>query len=111
LGLGASLELLARYGAGPTRSAIAERVLEITDVCCERLAEIGAQVISSRQGRHRSGIVAFEIPGTDAKEVKRKCLESGVVLSARGGWLRVSPHAYTNHDDIERLIAALELTR
>lgn len=107
LGLGASLELLASYGAGPQHSAIADRILELTDRACERLTSIGATIVSNRNGSNRSGIVAFEIPGRDPQELRKKCLASKVVLGCRGGRLRISPHAYVNEDDIERLVRAL----
>lgn len=107
LALGASLELLMRFGTSSDYSAIAERILEITDVCCERLREIGAAVVSCRVGHRRSGIVAFEMPEMDPEKVRRRCLEKGVVISNRNGRLRISPHAYTNDEDIDRLVSAI----
>ena len=104
LGLGASLAMLLELE--PKR--IAGRVLEITDDACERLATIGAQIKSFRDAEHRSGIVSFEVPGQDSLAVKKKCLQHGVVLSCRGGLLRISPHAYVNDHDLERLIEALQ---
>jgi selenocysteine lyase/cysteine desulfurase len=103
LGLGASLELLASIGAG----SIAARVLEITDLACERLLSIGARIESDRQREHRSGIVLFEMPGQDPLEVRHRCLGQGVALGCRAGRLRISPHAYVNEDDVERLVAGL----
>lgn len=105
--LGASLDLLAGLGLGPDRSPLAERVLELTDQAAAALAAIGAVVRSCREPLRRSGILAFELPGRDAVEVRRRCLEAGVVLSVRGGCLRISPHAYNNGDDLERLFAVL----
>ena len=103
IGLAESLELLLEFG----QPAIDRRVLEITDLACQRLRQAGAIVGSVREGEHRSGIVSFELPGRDALEVKRRCLAAGVVLSARSGKLRISPHAYVDETDIDRLIAAL----
>ena len=102
--MGASIELLGRFGP----RAISQRVIEITDLACERLASIGAEIKSPRQSEaHKSGIVVFTLPGQDPEALKQRCLERGVALSCRSGMLRISPHAYNNEDDIERLIDAL----
>jgi selenocysteine lyase/cysteine desulfurase len=108
IGFAASLQTLVDFGLTAQSSPIAERVLEVTDYACERLEAIGAQVASCRESDHRSGIVAFSPPAGDPAEVRRRCLENGVVLSHRGGRLRISPHAYCNEDDIDRLIAVLQ---
>jgi selenocysteine lyase/cysteine desulfurase len=107
LGLGASLRMLAEFGLGPQSSRIAERVLEITDLACRRLEAIGGRIVSSRAGNRRSGIVAFEMPGRDPHAERRRLLREHVALNCRGGWLRISPHAYNDEQDVERLVAAL----
>ncbi len=104
IALAASLELLASFGF----EATAARVLEFTDLACERLSAVGAQILSNREGRHRSGIVTFVLPGADHQQVRQHCLERGVVLSCRGGGLRISPHAYNDESDLDRLIEAIE---
>ncbi len=103
LGLGASLQLLADLGA----DAISRRLIELTDLACERLEAVGAIVRSDRHGPNKSGIVAFEFPGRDPQALRERCLSRGVVLSCRGGRLRISPHAYNDASDIDRLIEAL----
>ncbi len=110
IGLGASLDLLIHHGAGPDRSSVADRVLEISNYACRRLEEAGATVVSCREPPHASGIVAFQTPGRDLKLERQRLLASGVVISFRGGNLRISPHAYNDEEDIERLIAALAST-
>ena len=100
----ATLELLSSLGA----EAIGQRILALTDLACRRLREIRATVVSSRESpEHCSGIVLFELPGRDPMAVRRKLLDKKIVASCRSGRLRISPHAYANEADVERLIEAL----
>jgi selenocysteine lyase/cysteine desulfurase len=103
IGLNASLDLLLRFGP----EAIGQRVLEITDLACHRLAGAGAVIDSFRGGDRRSGIVSFRLPGRDPDALRKQCLQRQVVLSCRAGRLRISPHAYNDASDIDRLIEAL----
>ena len=115
IGLNASLELLLQHG----QTAIGERVLEITDLACRRLIGAGATIDSFRGPRpgipgarhgapdRRSGIVSFRLPGRDPDALRKQCLQRQVVLSCRAGRLRISPHAYNDASDIDRLIEAL----
>jgi cysteine desulfurase / selenocysteine lyase len=107
LALGASLDLLAGLGLGPDQSPLAERVMTLTDAAAARLESIGAVIKSCRRPAHRSGILAFELPGRNVVEVRRSCLQAGVVLSVRGGNLRISPHAYNDDSDFDKLIEVL----
>jgi selenocysteine lyase/cysteine desulfurase len=110
--LGASLDLLERFGLSAHRSAVAERVLANVDYACQRLASLGARIASDRREpqRHGSGILSFDFPDRDANTVAGVCAAGGVALSCRGGRLRISPHAYNNEEDVERLIGALTVT-
>ena len=112
--MGASIELLGRFGP----KAVSRRVIELSDYACRRLVEIGAEVKSPRdvfgqdasspEGTNKSGIVVFKLVGKDPEAVKQLCREEGVVLSCRNGMIRISPHAYNNEDDIERLIEVVK---
>jgi selenocysteine lyase/cysteine desulfurase len=104
LGLGASLELLAHY----TAEQIAAQILTITDDACERLARCGARVASHREPGRASGIVAFEFADRNSLAIKKELLNHHVALGCRAGRLRISPHVYTNGEDLDRLIAALK---
>jgi selenocysteine lyase/cysteine desulfurase len=109
LALGASLDLLLEFDL----ELVAAAILDITDQACERLRKIGATIVSDRWpehrgGQQRSGIVAFELPGHEPLAAKKHCLSQQVVLSCRAGRLRISPHAYNNEEDLERLTEALK---
>ena len=103
IALGASMELLLGFGV----EAIAGRIVEVTDLACRGLEEIGAVIYSDRRPRRKSGIVAFEMPGRDPQALREHCLARGIVLSCRSGRLRISPHAYNDASDIERMINSL----
>ena len=104
LGYGASIELLQSLGV----ANVAASILDISDRVCAELERIGVRVVSPREGHQRSGIVSLEFPGADLAAVRRHCLLRGVALACRAGRIRVSPHAYNNETDVERLLAALE---
>jgi len=103
IALGPSLEMLVQYGA----EAISARILELSDLACDRLRSMGASIYSPREGEHRSGIVSFELPGKDSLALRKHCWDNGVALAHRAGKLRISPHCYQNEADIERLIGVL----
>jgi len=104
IALGASLRLLASYG---TR-ALGRRIVEVADLARRRLEAAGASIASPLAEGHRSGILAFTLPDCPAEEAARRCRQRGVALSCRGGRLRISPHAYNNEEDVDRLLDALE---
>ena len=110
IGLNASLELLLRYG----QEAIGRRVLEITDLACRRLdrrggghRELSASPANAPQ-RHR-----FLPPARPrSRRPAQAMLQRGVVvLSCRAGRLRISPHAYNDESDVERLVEAMSYER
>lgn len=101
--MGASLELLLEYGV----ETVSRRLLEVTDELCDRLDACGAEIVSSREPDRKSGIVSCEIPGADPNEVKQRCRDRHVLVNARAGRLRISPHVYTDRHDVEVLTDVL----
>ena len=109
MALGASLKLLTSLGI----ENVATAILAVTDQACMRLRDLGARILSHRDsqpGGHdpRSGIVIFELDGHDPRAVRQHCLDHHVAVACRGGRLRISPHAYNNEEDLDRLIEALQ---
>jgi selenocysteine lyase/cysteine desulfurase len=64
-------------------------------------------VITPPDDHERAGIVSF-VPGDeDPEAVVARLKDAGVIVSARGPWIRVSPHFYNTDDEIDALLQAL----
>jgi cysteine desulfurase/selenocysteine lyase len=98
--LGASLQLILDVGI----SAIAERVVELTDYLCAGAERAGFEIYSSRRPEDKSAIVSLIVPNADPRTLVRRCRQHGVVINQRAGRIRVSPHAYNSFDEIDRLL-------
>jgi selenocysteine lyase/cysteine desulfurase len=107
IGLGASLATLADLGVAPNSSPVADIVLAIADRARDKLASLGAILLSPHAGEHRSGIITFQIPGKDPAEIRKSLLAAGIVAACRGGGVRISPHGYATLEEIERLAQVL----
>ena len=104
LGYGASLELLQNLGVSTTVSPVADQILAYTQSARSQLKALGAEIHGSSDVEHLSGITSFTIPNVDLAQLRSECMNIGVVLSHRDGRLRISPHAYNNQEDLERLL-------
>lgn len=103
-GMNGSLELLLEQGV----DAMSARILGLTDGLCEQLSSAGWTVLSPRQTEgEKSGIVLATREGVDFETLELRLAAAGVVVSVRGGALRVAPHAYNHEGDLERLVAEL----
>lgn len=107
LAFGGSLHTLRRAGLSSTSWALADQVLHSAQLLIRQLQELGAEVLELPDNV-RSGIIMFQLPGQDPMAVRQKLLDEGVVLSCRGGRLRVAIHAYNDDSDFARLLNVLE---
>ncbi len=101
--LGASVGLLLEIGI----AAIAERVLSLTDYLCERAERAGLEVYSSRRPEDKSGIVSLIVPGAEVRQLVQRGRAEGIVINQRAGRIRVSPHCYNSHEEIDCLLELL----
>jgi cysteine desulfurase / selenocysteine lyase len=102
LSLKAAIEYLSKIGI----TNIERRILTLTSYLVEKLQELDLDIISPlEEEKMRSGIIVFKMP--DALEIVRKLEEKRIIVSARGGGIRVSPHFYNNEEDVDILIRAL----
>jgi selenocysteine lyase/cysteine desulfurase len=86
---------------------VEKRILGLTDHLCGLLDARGLRIFSPRGEAEKSGIVSFYPGEQDAERVWARLLKRGFVTSAREGRIRVSPHFYNTHDEMERLVRAL----
>jgi selenocysteine lyase/cysteine desulfurase len=103
-GLEQSLKLLHETGLEDIRAYLDE----LTDFMCELLAAKDYDIVSSRDPNEKSAIVCVKHRnGLTCQEIAKKLEDEKIVISARGGRVRISPHFYNNREDIERLVDAL----
>jgi cysteine desulfurase/selenocysteine lyase len=103
LSLATSAELLGRVGTG----RIGDHVLALTDRLVDGLRRKNAFVASERTANERSGIVRFTLPGVDPIALGQRLAQAGFVTTNRASGIRVSPHGYNTHDEIDAFLAAL----
>lgn len=104
IALGTSLRLLLDLGAEYVES----RVREITDTLIAGVQKKRYKVITPTDFANRAGIVSFIKDGVDPKAVAEALQkEQKVIIAARRGFLRASPHFYNDEEEIARLVKAL----
>jgi selenocysteine lyase/cysteine desulfurase len=96
---GASVALL--LGIGPER--VSERIQERAERVRDIARSTGWSIFGGFRPEERSGIVALEREDVDPLEKAAALRARGVAAACRRGRLRISPHVYNNHDDLERL--------
>lgn len=106
LALEASLDLLLSCGTNLHDSPIALAIMENVRDLNEKLASAGFETHLPPQG-HLSGIMGISWPGANYASARSHCRSNGVVLSIRGGRLRISTHGYNDASDIDRLVSVL----
>jgi cysteine desulfurase/selenocysteine lyase len=103
-GLAAGLDLIAAV----ERENIQERVETLSRLLTRILIGHGWDVYSPGSGQPIAGIVAARHPGVSPADVLRRLRERRVVVSARQGNVRFSPHFYTTKGELEALDRILE---
>ena len=103
-GLEQSLKLLQETGA----DNIEQHLEELTDFLCESLAGKDYDIISSREKGEKSQIVCVRHRnGLTSNEIFKRLEAENIIVAPRGDRLRIAPHFFNNHADIERLIEIL----
>ena len=92
--MGAVIEMMLALGP----AAIEQRVLQLANTVRDGLRSLGADVNSDR-----TPIVTAKFEGQDSPALVGALKQERIIVSARQGRLRVSPHFYNNSDDLDLL--------
>jgi cysteine desulfurase/selenocysteine lyase len=102
-GLRAAIEFLLEIGIEPIGAA----VQALGDRLAEGVAAKGYELLGARSPATGAGIVSFRKDGMDSRAVVRHLKDRGIVVAARQGWVRASPHFYISPEQIDRLLEEL----
>jgi selenocysteine lyase/cysteine desulfurase len=101
-GLGAALELLFEVGIVD----IQNRILELGDVIIREADKRGYTVLTPRNRLDRGGNITVS-GNFDPSLMRDQLRDKGIMVNARGGGLRISPHFYNTEDEILTLFDVL----
>lgn len=103
-GLANSLQMLTTAGI----ENIEKHLAELTDHLCDSVQSKNYRIVSSRAPGERSQIVCLEnTAGINSNDIFRQLEAKKIVVSPRGGRLRIAPHLFNDLEEIDRLVDAL----
>jgi selenocysteine lyase/cysteine desulfurase len=101
--LAASLGLLLEIGV----AEVGARIGRVLGVLGKGLPRLGWEPVLF-DGPPRSGILSARPPaGTDPRAVAQRLEQKGIAVTARAGFLRMSPHVGNDEEEAERVLSAL----
>ena len=98
----ASIAMMLEIGL----EVIEKRVLALADEVRGIVRRAGGEPVSVN-----SAIVSAKFPGRDPSELARALKDRRILVAARRGMLRISPHFYNDEGDLERLERALQIQK
>ncbi|QQS44921.1 MAG: aminotransferase class V-fold PLP-dependent enzyme [Acidobacteriota bacterium] len=103
LALGAAIELFQQVG----KEKIEAYLIGLGDYLCDRVAEKGYQVVSSRRAGEKSAVICIRHDRHSAESLYAHLEEHRIITTHRLGRLRISPHFYNTSSEIDRLVDTL----
>ncbi len=97
--MGASVAMMLEIGP----RVIEERVMELAAMTRDVLRRAGGKLAADRDAHYESPVVTARFEGKDASGIVRELHARKVLVAARHGNLRVSPHFYNDETDLVRL--------
>lgn len=88
---------------------ISAKVQYLVDTLITDLVNRGYQLAASTEPHHRSGIVVALVEHAEA--VAKQMQAQGIIVTARGGGIRIAPHFYNTVDEILEVGEALDAMR
>jgi selenocysteine lyase/cysteine desulfurase len=103
VGIGAALDLLFEVGI----EHIEQRVLDLGDLVLKEAAKRGYRVLTPIARNERGGNITFT-GNFDPAKMRDSLQDKRIMVNARGGGIRVSPHFYNTGEDIAGLFDAMD---
>lgn len=98
------MDIILDYGI----KNVEKQILEITDYLIEQLQKLGSyEFISPLEKEYRSGVVNMRT--SNNIEIVKKLVDENIIISSRYGGIRISPHFYNTHEDIDQLVQKLKV--
>jgi selenocysteine lyase/cysteine desulfurase len=86
--------------------AIEKRNFALTQLCMQKLEEIGWRSVTPPQNERRGATVA--VPSRDSGGLSKALMKRDIVTSHRDDNVRASFHFYNNEDDVGSFLAAMK---
>jgi kynureninase len=94
-------DIIDRIGVVPIR----ERNSDLTEHLLVRLDAAGLRFRGASDARARSALVM--IPHDDPVRAVQRLADHDIIVDSRPGYVRVSPHFYNTHDEVDRFVDVL----
>jgi selenocysteine lyase/cysteine desulfurase len=102
--MAAAVSVMEMAGVDTISTIVAERVAGLEEVALRRRAEV---FTPWKNPAERAGILSIRLPGEDPAGTWARLAAAGLVVSRRGPWIRLSPHATTGPESVAMLGYAL----
>jgi len=104
-GMAESVEMMLEIGP----EAIEKRVLMLAAAVRDILRRVGGNLPADRHPHFDGPVVTAQFEGRDAGDMVRALKARKVLVAARHGYMRVSPHFYNDESDLETFERELKL--